>query len=213
MAAQLYKTATGQMFHAGNIAIITVGLPARGKTYISHKLSRYLDWLGIKAKIFSVGDYRRRIIGPKSFEWFSSKESADERAKIADLCLEDLIKWITEGGQIGIFDGGNTENHRRVAINAALVAAGIQVLYIESICERDDIIQANIRQVKLTSPDYVSLHPEEAMRDFLKRIEGYKSNYSSVTDKTLSFIKMINVGEQFILNNVKGYLQTRIVYY
>jgi len=30
------------------LAIILVGLPARGKTYISQKLARYLNWIGFK---------------------------------------------------------------------------------------------------------------------------------------------------------------------
>jgi hypothetical protein len=30
--------------------IVMVGLPARGKTYISRKLCRYLNWIGIKTK-------------------------------------------------------------------------------------------------------------------------------------------------------------------
>lgn len=35
--------------------IALVGLPARGKTYISKKLSRYLNWIGVntKVKLFS----------------------------------------------------------------------------------------------------------------------------------------------------------------
>lgn len=30
--------------------IVMVGLPARGKTYISTKLTRYLNWIGVKTK-------------------------------------------------------------------------------------------------------------------------------------------------------------------
>lgn len=37
-----------------------VGLPARGKTYIAKKLTRYLNWIGIKSKVFNVGEYRRQ---------------------------------------------------------------------------------------------------------------------------------------------------------
>ena len=34
--------------------IALVGLPARGKTYIAKKLSRYLNWIGINTKVRST---------------------------------------------------------------------------------------------------------------------------------------------------------------
>lgn len=37
-----------------------VGLPARGKTYIAKKLTRYMNWIGIKTQVFNVGEYRRQ---------------------------------------------------------------------------------------------------------------------------------------------------------
>ena len=40
-----------------------VGLPARGKTYISRKISRYLNWLGYNTRVFNIGNYRREYCG------------------------------------------------------------------------------------------------------------------------------------------------------
>lgn len=40
--------------------ICMVGLPARGKTYISKKLCRYLTWIGVQCRVFNVGEYRRK---------------------------------------------------------------------------------------------------------------------------------------------------------
>jgi 6-phosphofructo-2-kinase/fructose-2,6-biphosphatase 4 len=215
MAAQLYKTTTGHMFHAGNIALVSVGLPARGKTYFANKLSRYLRWLGIPTKIFSVGDYRRQMIGTRlEHDFFNSSSTAQQRLDVANKALQDLIDWIQkDGGQVAIYDASNVEQSRRQLIHDRLVAERIQVLFVEAICDRDDIIQANIRQVKLSSPDYEGMDPDLAVADFLKRIEGYRPLYQPVSDPSYSYIKNINVGERIIVNKVNGYLPTRIVYY
>jgi hypothetical protein len=63
MAAPLYTTASGLLWHAGKIIVVTVGLPARGKTHISRALERYLRWMGVKAQVVSLGDYRRKLLG------------------------------------------------------------------------------------------------------------------------------------------------------
>lgn len=80
--------------------IVMVGLPARGKTYISKKLTRYLNWIGVPTKsqfpqlkcvlvrgkawikqvkrsvayiqtVFNVGQYRREAVKIyENFEFF-----------------------------------------------------------------------------------------------------------------------------------------------
>ncbi|EHB01080.1 6-phosphofructo-2-kinase/fructose-2,6-biphosphatase 4 [Heterocephalus glaber] len=51
--------------------IVMVGLPARGKTYISKKMTRYLNWIGVPTREFNVGQYRRDMVKTyKSFEFF-----------------------------------------------------------------------------------------------------------------------------------------------
>lgn len=47
-----------------------VGLPARGKSYITKKISRYLNWLQHDTRIFNVGERRRVAAG-------ASQSSAD----------------------------------------------------------------------------------------------------------------------------------------
>ncbi|KAF2271918.1 bifunctional 6-phosphofructo-2-kinase/fructose-2,6-bisphosphate 2-phosphatase [Westerdykella ornata] len=41
------------------LVIVMVGLPARGKSYITKKMMRYLNWLQHDTKIFNVGERRR----------------------------------------------------------------------------------------------------------------------------------------------------------
>lgn len=36
--AQIYSTQSGRLFHAGKIALVLVGLPARGKTYVTRQI-------------------------------------------------------------------------------------------------------------------------------------------------------------------------------
>ena len=48
------------------LVIVMVGLPARGKSYITKKICRYLNWLQHDTKIFNVGE-RRRVIAQSSY--------------------------------------------------------------------------------------------------------------------------------------------------
>ena len=41
------------------LVIVMVGLPARGKSYVTKKIARYLNWLQHDTRIFNVGERRR----------------------------------------------------------------------------------------------------------------------------------------------------------
>nr|POF17586.1 putative 6-phosphofructo-2-kinase pb17e12.14c [Quercus suber] len=79
------------------LVIVMVGLPARGKSYITKKLARYMNWLQHDTKIFNVGE-RRRVIagGPHSLEKTKSHMSHEQRqdshitvSKLAETGLSD----------------------------------------------------------------------------------------------------------------------------
>ena len=45
---------------SAKLILAMVGLPARGKSFISHKLSAFLSWIGYQTQIFNAGQKRRR---------------------------------------------------------------------------------------------------------------------------------------------------------
>ncbi|XP_013869310.1 6-phosphofructo-2-kinase/fructose-2,6-bisphosphatase [Austrofundulus limnaeus] len=102
--------------------IVMVGLPARGKTYISKKLTRYLNWIGVPTKVFNVGQYRREAVKTyKNFEFFKpdNEEAMRIRKACASAALRDVAAYFTkEHGQVAVFDATNTTRERRAIINS-----------------------------------------------------------------------------------------------
>ena len=68
-----------------HLALIMVGLPARGKTYIARKISRYLSWRGHKTRVFNVGNYRREQAGAKVSHNFFDPNNPQGMAALAAL--------------------------------------------------------------------------------------------------------------------------------
>jgi 6-phosphofructo-2-kinase / fructose-2,6-biphosphatase 4 len=219
--AQLYSTESGRLFHSGRIVIATVGLPARGKTHISVALARYLRWLGVKTHIFHLGDYRRSHVGPKGevpedyFHVNATTPTVLMRNKILKKCREDILHFLNdENGQIAIYDAVNPLSSGRRALAKEFDKHNVQTLFIESHCTDERIIEENVRSVKISSPDYVGWSPEEAVQDYLKRINARIPHYETMEENELHYVKMLNAGERVVSNNCAfGYLSQRIVFY
>uniref|UniRef100_A0A3Q3NNG0 6-phosphofructo-2-kinase/fructose-2,6-biphosphatase 4b n=1 Tax=Mastacembelus armatus TaxID=205130 RepID=A0A3Q3NNG0_9TELE len=200
--------------------IVTVGLPARGKTYISKKLTRYLNWIGVPTREFNVGQYRRECLKIyKSFEFFrpDNEEGLKIRRQCAMAALNDVRQYLSvKGGQVAVFDATNTTRERRATIIKFAEQNGFKVFFVESVCDDTDVIAQNIVQVKLGSPDYIHCDTQEAIEDFMERIKCYESSYQSLDealDRDLSYIKIIDVGRRYLVNRVLDHIQSRIVYY
>ena len=200
--------------------ICMVGLPARGKTYISRKLTRYLHWIGVKTKLFNVGEYRREALPDHaSKEIFdpTNKKFVDIRDNCARRALEDMCGWLNNDGEVAIFDATNTSSQRRQMINDYCTKSYcFRLFFVESICDDPKVIETNIREVKVSSPDYKNVNSDEAVSDFLERIRFYQMGYETIDEqmeKHYSFIKIFNVGERFLVNRVIGHIQSRVVYF
>ncbi|KAK0950477.1 hypothetical protein LTR91_025641 [Friedmanniomyces endolithicus] len=219
--AQLYSTESGRLFHSGRIVIATVGLPARGKTHTSVALARYLRWLGVKTRIFHLGDYRRAHVGPNGdvpedyFFVNASTSSVLLRNKILKKCREDIFNFLNhENGQIAIYDAVNPLATGGRALSKEFEKHGVHTLFVESVCTDERIIEENVRSVKISSPDYIGWEPEDAVKDYLKRINARIPHYETMEESELHYVKMMNAGQRVVANNCAfNYLSQRIVFY
>ena len=97
-----------------------------------------------------------------------------------------------------MFDATNTTFERRQLIREIVVdKMGYKLFFVESICDNPKIVEANVREVKVHSPDYVGMNKDEALQDFLQRIDHYKDQYQTLDEfleDDLSFMKIFNTG-------------------
>lgn len=98
------------------VLVVMVGLPARGKSYIVKMLCRYLRWSEIGAKVFNVGDYRRKLglAGvDKNFFDAGNADAAKTREQMAAAVLDEAYDWLSAA----------TDGDPRVAFFDATVSA------------------------------------------------------------------------------------------
>ncbi|KAI8326383.1 bifunctional 6-phosphofructo-2-kinase/fructose-2,6-bisphosphate 2-phosphatase, partial [Martensiomyces pterosporus] len=195
-----------------------VGLPARGKTYISYKVSRYLAWLGVNCRVFNVGEYRRKIVGAQldhSFFDPHNPVAIEQRFKCAVLALNDMLQWFEDvHNGVAIYDATNSTRARRKMLTDECRKRNVEVMFCESWCDDNDLVDMNIREVKRTSPDYKGVQDvKHVMDDFHHRIDHYSEVYEPYDERQSSYARKINVGSKVVINRITSYLESRIVYF
>ncbi|ODQ65799.1 bifunctional 6-phosphofructo-2-kinase/fructose-2,6-bisphosphate 2-phosphatase, partial [Nadsonia fulvescens var. elongata DSM 6958] len=217
------------------LVVVMVGLPARGKSFITNKLCRYLTWQQHRCKIFNVGNTRRNAntkgnevddLNPTPSEKQDASFFSPSNAKSKALrelwamdTLDKLLDYILlDNGTVGILDATNTTIMRRRKVLdtiAERTGGQLKVLFLESICTKPEIINQNIR-LKLSGPDYKNIDPEIAIKDFINRLKNYEQAYETLDDEKeidLQYCKIIDVGARTITNNIKGFLACQVVFF
>ncbi|KAF9608330.1 hypothetical protein IFM89_009020 [Coptis chinensis] len=135
--------------------------------------------------------------------------------KVAALAMDDMTAWMEEGGQVGIFDATNSTRIRRNML-MKMAEGKCKIIFLETLCNDERIIERNIRLKIQQSPDYAEVEDFEAgLQDFKTRLANYEKVYEPVEEG--SYIKMIDMasgqGGQIQVNNISGYLPGRIVFF
>lgn len=124
-------------------------------SHICVSLARYLQWLGVKTRIFHLGDYRRATIGPEGAvpeDYFfpdASPSSVILRQKILKKCREDIYAWLNhENGQVAIYDAVNPTASGRRSLAKELGKHDVQVITPQNEAKQP-------KRSKLTHIDFV----------------------------------------------------------
>lgn len=197
-----------------------VGLPARGKSFIASKIVSFFQWSGTEARIFNAGTKRRKLEGAVKSgrsEFFNNQneKAVSKRDEIALATLNEAIDWLLrDGGSIALFDATNTTRARRELIRSRLQkkSTHIELVFIESICTDEEVLQNNLLQKIRHSPDFQGIPEEEALSDLKKRILAYERVYEPVSDdENVAYIKVIDFANKVVCYQVFGAVQLRCV--
>jgi len=136
--------------NSSKVVLVMVGIPARGKSILCHKLEHFLCWRGTVTRAFKVGSYRRGEIlpqgglhaagsgarpgpatGPAARPQFSGASFFDptkafagaQREKVSLDAFDELLKWLSEdASEIAIFDASNVTMKRRALLQEKINA-------------------------------------------------------------------------------------------
>lgn len=220
---------------APKLVIVMVGLPARGKSYISRKLARYLNWLQLETRVFNAGQTRRKgpvsnsegdppsnvhLSHPAKFFDPTDGDAVARRDEIALRTLDELLNWLLQArSSVGILDATNSTVQRRQAVSDRIrkkAGPNVELLFLESCCYDRGLLEKNV-QLKLSGPDYRQHEAESALVDFRQRIELYESKYTSMDqsedEKDFPYLQLIDVGRRVIANCINGSLSVQATEY
>jgi len=195
---------------------------------------------GSPCKVFNVGDHLRRLLNGtfKHADFFDdcNEDARALRRKASVNAVAELCEWmnqtspkrrrvsVTESdegapcnnymsgdfGAVAIYDATNSTKDRRAWLLEQLRELGAKVIFLEVICTDEARITDYIRSWKLTDVCSQDLSMEDAIADMRARIVHYEQVYEPLSEKELSWIKFVDSGQEISLNNIRGFLASRI---
>jgi broad specificity phosphatase PhoE len=197
-----------------------VGLPARGKSFVSRRVECFLAWRGLKTRSFNVGRYRRDAVAPEQSgrsNFFDTKnaDAFAARENAASAALTDVLSFLDGGGVVAILDATNStlERRRRILEQVRAHHRQYSVLFVETICDDAEVLEMNMRGKVSNSPDFAHMTLEQGLADLKLRIAKYEEVYETVQDDEGTYIKLFDLSSKVMANHCYGRVVKSILPY
>ena len=211
---------------SGKVILIMVGLPARGKSTLCHRMEHFFAWRGYVTKSFRVGARRRQAsengaaLAEQGQGQYSSASFFDSskafatatREAVTQEAFDDLIDWLKgDEAQIAIFDASNVTIERRAKLQEKATKAKMGVVFIESICTDQEVIHRESLWKVRNSADFVNLDEADALRDLQERILHYEKVYKTVREEEGAYIKIYDLRAKAQCCNIYGRMANKVL--
>mmetsp|Transcript_34698 Transcript_34698/g.75935 ORF Transcript_34698/g.75935 Transcript_34698/m.75935 type:complete len:699 (-) Transcript_34698:139-2235(-) len=119
--------------------------------------------------------------------------------------------------RVAIFDATNSTVARRQWVLEECTSPAKRrgkptgVVFVESICDDQELLDENFRFKIQNSPDFQGMTEEEAIADLRKRVQKYEEQYETIDDDALSYIKIFNLSSKVMVNHIYGRMAKVIV--
>jgi broad specificity phosphatase PhoE/predicted kinase len=159
--------------------IVMVGLPSQGKSTIAFRMQDIFKKNSIPTMIYNNGELRRKYASADT--WMSdfynpeNKDAVELRKRFALMNIRRARQYLKSKGQVAILDATNVSRSRRELLEEHL--KDHPILYIECINNDEDIVDVSINH-KVRAPEFSTLSPELAVKEFKKRIDYYRKIYN-----------------------------------
>jgi len=146
-------------------------------------------------------------------------EHETQADEITSLGLQSnfLNKGTIRGDRIAIFDATNSSVERRNWVleectsPAKRPGKATGVIFVESICDDQELLDENFRFKVQNSPDYEGIALKDAIADLRSRVEKYEEMYETIDDDNQSYIKIFNLSSKLLVNHIYGRIAKIIV--
>ena len=125
--------------------------------------------------------------------------------------------FVPETERVAIFDATNSTKARRKWIveqltsHAQRVGKPVGIVFVESICDDEELLEENFKYKVMNSPDFVGMSVQEAITDLRNRVRNYEDQYETVSDDSCSYIKLFNLSSKLLANQIYGRMSKNVV--
>lgn len=184
-----------------------VGLPSQGKSTVAYRLKDIFTKNDIPTRIFNNGQLRRqyaRLKNTWAAEFFhpGNKEAAELRKRFALMNINWAKKYVNTKGQVAVLDATNVSLERRRLLVESL--DDHPILFIECINNDEEIVDMSIA-MKVKTPEFASIDEADAVIEFKKRIEHYRTIYTPLFGEK-NFIRMDSLHNRILLERLTDQL-------